>query len=280
MKRNTRMVRRHRARFSPQLSRGAIIGICVFAAVLLLLLIFRPREQLLNSPEVEVIQNRGVLHVGVLENSPGFSAGGQGLEVALAERLAYSIFPEADLKSDILIEFIPVTQQTVRPKLNVGEIDIAFAKVHNDGSDSYQYSGAYYTDPCILVVAKANKQADFSQQAIGVIQGTASQTRLSAYQKSTKAAFETVLYASYPDMIQAVRDGDVFAAAMPRTEALAHIANDESLTLHAHAKIGSIDYVAVSQSENGSLAILADMMIEQMQKDGSLQTLIEQNGLS
>jgi ABC-type amino acid transport substrate-binding protein len=72
------------------------------AALLLLILLLRPSAQLLNAPEIARAQRLGVLRVGVLSDAPGFcvlnGGGGDGLEIALAHRLAKKIFRTSTLK--------------------------------------------------------------------------------------------------------------------------------------------------------------------------------------
>lgn len=255
--------------------RTLIIAGGVLAVLLVLVLLLRPSAQLLSSAEVAVIKNRGVLRVGILENAPGFSSDGEGIEIAIAERLVAQIFQDTAMP-ETCIEWVSVTERTARPKLANGEIDVALAKLYADGSSSYAYSGAYYTDPCILLVSKDHANDPLTDQTIGVIQGSIAQTRLKAYNKNQKCNLGEALYASYPDLLWALEQGEIDAIALPRSYAGAYLS--DALVQHAQS-IGSVSYVAASTVENQALALLADMAIEQMQNDGTLNALFTQYGL-
>lgn len=67
------------------------IALCCAAGLVLLVLLaalLKPRTQLMNTPEIQRIRERGVLAVGVRDDMPLFAEGGEGFEIELAQKFA------------------------------------------------------------------------------------------------------------------------------------------------------------------------------------------------
>lgn len=241
--------------------------------VVLLLVLLRPSDQLLNMPELLRAQRLGVLRVGVRMDMPGFSENEDGLEVAIAREVAKRIFPE--LPPEVTLELTPVTAYTALPKLNSGEIDLAFAQIWST-DDTYAYSAPYYEDSVRLVCRKGDERAALSGGLLGMIKGSAAESAWKAYSENQDNSLQGVYYASYPDLVAALKAGKIsFIAAcgaqLPRLL-------EEGLSLH-ETTIGSVGYMAASYADSSAFAEMASEVIRDMEADGTLQTLIAQYGL-
>ncbi|HWR23645.1 MAG TPA: transporter substrate-binding domain-containing protein [Feifaniaceae bacterium] len=271
---------RRRGRYMAGLMQNRLRLLLVAAPVVivvLLLILLRPANQLLNTPELLRAQRLGVLRVGVRTDVPGFSENEDGLEVAIAREVARRVFPE--LPPEVALSLTPVTAYTALPKLNSGEIDLAFAQIWNTGNEDYAYSAPYYEDSVRLVCRSGDERASFAGSVVGMIEGSAAERVWKAYaQKQEYDSTEGFkYYASYPDLVAALKGGKIaFIAAcgaqLPRLL-------EEGLSLH-ETPIGSVGYVAASYADSSAFAMMAGEVIQDMKEDGTLQALIEQYGLN
>ncbi len=245
--------------------------------VALLLIFLRPANQLLNMPELLRAERLGVLRVGVRTDMPGFSYNEEGLEVSIAREVAKRIFPE--LSPEVTLELTPVTAYTALPKLNSGEIDLAFAQVWDTSDTQYAYSVPYYKDSVRLICRKGDERAALTGGLIGMIEGSAAEYVWKAYaQKQEYSSTEDFqYYASYPDLIAALKAGKITFIVACGAQ-LRQLVN-EGLSLH-ETEIGSVGYVAASYADSSGFAMMADAVIQDMEADGTLQTLISQYSLS
>ena len=89
------------------------IALCCAAGLVLLVLLaalLKPRTQLMNTPEIQRIRERGVLAVGVRDDMPLFAEGGEGFEIELAQKFAAYLLP--DTAGDAAAKLITVNGQT------------------------------------------------------------------------------------------------------------------------------------------------------------------------
>lgn len=243
--------------------------------VVLLLVLLRPANQLLNTPELLRAQRLGVIRVGVRMDMPGFSENEDGLEVAIAREVARRIFPE--LPPEVALELTSVTAYTAQPKLVSGEIDLAFAQIWNTATEGYAYSTPYYEDSVRLICRKGDERASLSAGLLGMIEGSAAESAWKAFSQKQDNSLQGVYYASYPDLVAALKSGKIaFIAAcgaqLPRLL-------EEGLSLH-ETPIGSVGYVAASYADSSAFAMMASEVIRDMEEDGTLQTLITRYGLN
>ena len=281
----------------------------LLAAVLVIVIgaiALRPETQIMNSVELVRARDRGTIYIGVRDDVPRFNEGGEGLEQELARMLAARILPDAEEP----YRFIECSSQTVSTKISDGSIDVAIALLPKGKSRSYAYSYSYYTDEVRIVTLKS----EFTSSApidltLGYVQGTPAGDVLTAYQKEVTAVkeqsffeklfkkpTETVVveeaknmelhkYGSYEELIDALMRGSVDGAVM----AGAYI--NKYFKVYAaeytgRAKyylndtvIGEVEYSFVSSSDEPAFMQLADIMIYEMEKDGSLAELLEKYGL-
>lgn len=273
-RRNRRRVR-HMAGLLQNRLRILLVAVPVVIVVLLLIFL-RPANQLLNMPELLRAQRLGVLRVGVRTDMPGFSYNEDGLEVAIARKVAERIFPE--LSPDVTLELTPVTAYTALPKLNSGDIDLAFAQIWKTSDTNYAYTAPYYRDSVRLVCRKGDERASLAGGLIGMIEGSAAEYAWKAYAQEQDYSLteDFQYYASYPDLVTALKTGKITFIVACGAQ-LPQLLN-EGLSLH-ETQIGSIGYVAASYADSSGFALIANTVIQDMEADGTLQALISEYGL-
>lgn len=272
---------------------AAIVALVLFAGIL------RPEVQLMNTAEMERISQRGVLTVGVLSDVPGFAENGQGLEIELAKRFAQHILPDTPV--DTAVRFVAVTGATASAKLSDGSIDVAIALMDSGMGSSFSYSYAYYTDSCNLIVNAGDERTQLEALSIGYVQNTAAARLLLGYKDAVSEAEEpglierilgdeneatppetvidTRAFASYPDLINALRRGNISAAAVSGVYCSKYALESEFEYNEYGALLGTVGYCIAASADEPALAQLADMFIYDLEKSGELDSMLEKYGL-
>jgi ABC-type amino acid transport substrate-binding protein len=221
------------------------IALCCAAGLVLLVLLaalLKPRTQLMNTPEIQRIRERGVLAVGVRDDMPLFAEGGEGFEIELAQKFAAYLLP--DTAGDAAAKLITVNGKTASTKLSDGTIDAAVALMPRGASSKYVYSYPYYTDTCSVLVKSGSETTPLNELVIGFVQGTAGETRLKKYidAHETKVertlidrlkgrtpelpadaiVFTTKAFASYPELFDALARGTVAGTAQDMRKIYLH----------------------------------------------------------
>ena len=252
----------------------------IVIALVLLILLLRPASQLLNAPEIARAKRLGVLRVGVLTNMPGFSVvdnngSGEGLEVSLAYAISKQIFPDMD--PQVAVELVAVNRYTAISHLKKGDVDVVFAMQRNTGSDLYTYSAPYFTDSVRLLCRAGTEHDALKAKSIGMIENSESAAAWIEYDQEHDAMLTAKYYASYPDLVTALRAGKVDYIAVPGAVVPGLLAS--GIAVH-DTSLGPAEYVAVSMAESPAFALLADLVIQQMRDSGELNALITQYGLT
>lgn len=268
------------------------------AALLAAILFLRPKNQLMNTAEMKRIVDRGVLVVGVRDDTPGFSLNGEGLEIELAERFAVYLLPNTEAGS--AAKLVTVSGQTAATKLQDGTIDIAIAMMQKGASSKYSYSYAYFTDTCIVAVRAGNESKPLEEMMIGCVQNTAGANVLKNYidEHETKVR-RTLLdrirgvtpelpanavtytkqnFASYPDMLIALSEGRIDGAVLTGVYAKRY---GGEFTFSVHKTVlGKVEYAITASADEPAIAQLADVFLYELRKSGELDELLEKYGLS
>lgn len=282
--------------------RGKPLRIALYsvAAIFLLVLaanIFRPRVQLENTAEVTRIHDQGVLSVGVMDDMPGFSENGEGIEIELAKLFAEYLLP--DTNPDAAVRFEIVTDKTAVTKLSDGSVDVVLALMRKGGSSRFSYSYPYYSDECLVAMRKNSKEAPLNEMLIGYVQDSASETALNNYISTHKTkveqsfidkllkrekelpddaiTFETKAFASYPDMLLALNNGRIDGAALAGVY-FNKYKSEYDLGVHS-STLGRIDYALACASDSPAIAQLADMLFYGLSESGELDELIKKYGI-
>jgi ABC-type amino acid transport substrate-binding protein len=247
----------------------------VILAVVLLAVLIKPEPQLMNSAEVSIVRDRGVLRVGVYDDMPGFSDKGYGLERDLAIMLAERILPD---RGEDAVEFVPVTDRTVQAKLDKGMIDVAIAQqIRFDNTSKYDYSVPYYTDTCSFVVLPGNENIDLAGKTVGTIQTCKASSLLKSAVSQGVMNVVQKNFASYPEMLDAIKNGTIDAALMRSAVTKKYVSTNE-LSFHKEL-FGRIDYAMAASLDSPALMQLANMMLDELKANGVLERMTLESGL-
>ena len=279
------------------------IVLSVLAAVIIVVLLFvflKPQKQLMKTPEVQRILNRGVLSVGIRDDMPSFAFDGEGFETELASKFAEFLLPDAH--GDTSVKFVTVSSKTTAAKLSDSTVDIVIALMPKDASVMYSYSYSYYTDECCMLVLPGNESRKPSEMLIGCVQQTPAEKALKKYTDERETKVKTSLsdkisgkepelppdavkfnikkFASYPDILNALYRGRIDGAVLSGAYMIKYRDDIEKygFTLH-NEKIGSIEYSITAREDESALAQLADMFIYELQQSGELDALLKKYGL-
>lgn len=249
-----------------------IVGAVVLLGIVLSL---RPSVQYIGAAEIQRIQRQGVLKVGILTDMPGFASKEQGLEVELALALGKRIFPELDPRA--AVELVPVNANTAIPKVDNETVDIAIAMQWAAKPDGYAYSIPYFADAVRLLCLPGRENAPLAQgQTVGLIGGSAARRAWEKFNTESELGLQAMEYISYQDMCIALSNGNVHYIALPAS----HVRLLEGWSFVQHMQsLGAAEYVCVAGLDKPALADLMSLVIEDMQRDGSMEALVQQYGL-
>lgn len=249
-------------------------------AVIILLLVGGTETQLMATPEVKTIEERGVLRVGIRRDMPGLN-GDDGLEQALARRIAERILPETDLENSL--QLVEVSTMTSSTKLNDGTVDMVIAMMSPSMAPSYYYSSSYYSDECILAVMSGTSSFALKNFTIGLIQdnalrNSAEDALVDAFvAENTSFVITKRAYPSYDDLITGLMKGEVGGVALTRL----HF--DQLKTQYdivpTSLSFGTVDYCVMTASDNSILADIAGMVINDLWESGEMYELHAKYGL-
>lgn len=271
--------------------RRIVIGAAIALAVLIIFLLGRVEPNAMNSAEVQTLQARGVLKVGVRSDMPGMGRDGEGLEYALGDELARRILPEIPAGNSV--RYIELNSMDVDAKMAEGQIDIAIAMMPaGSKSSQYDYSRPYYIDPCYFITSADTERLVLKGVSAGCVQNTPCDAMLDAYITEKSFANITKLsYASYPDMIEAVMHDRVDVALMPelyiqryKNETALNPASLIPYKLYdfrvSGVTPGSVEYAIACPVDTPAVSTLADLMLKEMIEDGTLKELYDEYGLT
>ena len=249
-------------------------------AVLVLLILGGTETQLMATPEVKTVQERGVLRVGIRMDMPGL-AGEEGLEAELARRIAARLLPEADPETSL--KLVEVTSMTGCTKLDDGTVDMVIGMMSPVMAPTYYYSSPYYSDQCILAVLSGTSSFALKNFTVGLIQNN--DLRISAETGLVDAFVEENrgfviskrTYPSYDDLINGLKKGEVGGVAL--TQLHFDQLKEQYDIVPTSLTFGSVDYCVMTATDNSTLAQIADMEIKELWESGEMRNLHSQYGL-
>ena len=265
---------------------AVVAGIVLFLVILIV--ISRPEPQLMASAEIQSVEARGILRVGVREGMIGLSSDGDGLEVALARALADRMLP--DISGESAVKLVTVTSATAGARLDDATVDVVFALLEKDASPQYLYSDAYYTDTARFVMPEGKGSDPLYNITVGCLQPTAwmtssdklpsaGQTLLDAYVTAHPSdGIKTRTFASYDDMLLALQSGEIGAAVM--TDLYLQKYSEGYAFSVSPTPLGSVDYAMACTTDCPAFVELFNLLLSEMNADGSLAALYAQYGLS
>ncbi len=266
---------------------GAVLALVLFAYSL------RAEPVLMNSAEIATIWDNGVLRVGVRTDMPKLAENGEGFEVALAKLLAARIMSASgDKNAAKSVELVEVNPMNVSAKLTDGSIDAAICLMPRGVYSGFAYSRAYCAEDIYFLTRPGEENKAIKGIKIGCIQ-SASNTDLYVPSGATYNALlsyieahpddglsakdSIVAYAAYGDLLDALSSGQVDVVALPSLLAEKYAAA-YSFGI-SPTRAGALSYAVACLAEESAIASVADMMLAEMEEDGTLDALRAQYGL-
>lgn len=232
--------------------------------------------------DVQAILDSGTLRVGVKSDVPNFglqdAATGEfeGMEIDLAYALAERIGLTADD-----VEFEPVTAKTRGPLLDNGQLDVVIATftIKPERLEQWNFSQPYYQDEVGLLVKKDSGiegLADLDGKTVGVAQGA---TTRDAVQVEADAAGITVNFlefATYPEINAALESGRIDAFSVDKSILSGYVTDDSVILPDGFSPQ---DYGIASKLGTDGLTQFINDMLDEMEANGEMDTLLEKWGL-
>ncbi len=233
------------------------------------------------APEIQAIKDRGVLKVGVKVDVPNFGYKDpktqkvDGYEIDLARAISKKILGEEK------IETTAVTAKTRGPLLDSGSVDLVIATftVTEERKKSYNFSDPYFTDGVRLMVKKDSgiqSLKDLDGKKIGVAQSATSKKAIQEEADKVGANINFLEYSTYPEIKAALDSGRVDCFSVDGSILFGYL--DDSTTILADS-FSPQDYGVASKMGNDELAKLVNETIDELQKSGELDKMIQKWGL-
>lgn len=249
------------------------------------------------SADVQAIVDRGVLKVGVKNAVKGFSfqdtLTGEytGLEDSLAEMIAEHL--------GVDVEFTTVTAATRGELLDSGDIDCVLATftITDERRKSWDFSTPYYTDYVSVLVEDASgikELADLKDKVVGVSSGSTSARALvqamieagvisgdgfdaDTFNADTwKDGISFRQYDDYPAISTALSAGEVNGFCVDKSILAIYKTDGRS---YIDAEFSPQEY-GIATKKGSDFSTLCDELVQGWLADGTVESLIKENGLS
>ena len=249
------------------------------------------------SADVQAIVDRGVLKVGVKNAVKGFSfqdtLTGEytGLEDSLAELIAEHL--------GVDVEFTTVTAATRGELLDSGDIDCVLATftITEERKQSWDFTTPYYTDYVSVLVedsAGIKELADLKDKVVGVSSGSTSARALvkemidegiiedTGFDAETfnadtwKDGVSFRQYDDYPAISTALSAGEVDGFCVDKSILAIYKTDGRS---YVDAEFSPQEY-GIATKKGSDFSALCDELVQGWLADGTVESLIKENGLS
>lgn len=224
---------------------------------------------------VAEIQERGVLHFGTEDSAVGFgylnpeTGEYEGLEADLGRLIAEELGVE--------VEFTAVVTNTRGPLIDSGDVDMVAATftITDERKESYDFTDPYYVDAqSVLVNADSGLTTidDFDGKKIAMSAGGTEKDSIS---ELTDANIEFVEYADFSEAKLALTAGTVDGFAADSSILQSYV--DDS-TAFIDTKFSPQPY-GIATKKGSDLSDYVNALVQQWVEDGTIDQLIEQNGI-
>ena len=232
--------------------------------------------------QIQAIQERGILRVGVKVDVPNFgylnpeTKEMEGMEIDLARAIAYAI-----LGDETAVKFVGLTAETRGPLLDNGEVDIVIATftITEERKELFNFTEPYYVDQIGFLVRKDSgltRIDDMDGRTIGVAQAGTGQQALLDECESRGIEVNCIAFASYPEIKAALLDGQVDAFVVDKSILSGYV---DSQTMVIDEGFKPQNYGIAIALYNNNLARYLDSLLKQMKTDGTIDTLFEKWGV-
>ena len=205
----------------------------------------------------------------------------EGFEKDVADEIVSRLFGD-----DILVNYTLVNTETRSAYLRRGDADMSLGAAADMDEKGITYSATYFSEGSAFLVIEENikRMEELSGGRIAVVYGTMhaqksedneddkDATLMSDYLKILEIEAEVKEYASYPEAIQALRDGFVSAVCASET-ALTQFGMTGMLLLPE--RFMPSDYRVCISNSLGLFSEAVDDAIAAMKQDGTLGALVQ-----
>jgi len=264
---------------------GAAIVLAVF--VILSVILSATGHEVKKQSAVNNMKSTGLINIGLRgdigklctynEDTGKF----EGFEKDVADEIVSRLFG-----SDVFVNYVVVNSETRGAYLRNGDIDIGFGAATNMKEKGIIYSSSYFSDGSGFLVIEDNKKSmgAISGGTVGIVQDTMhalesekkdhekGATLMSDYLKILEIEAAVKIYASYPEAIQALRDGFVDAVCASETM-LTRFGMTGMLLLPE--RFMPSDYRICAASTQSLFVEALDDTIAAMKQDGTLDALMK-----
>ena len=205
----------------------------------------------------------------------------EGFEKDIADELTARLFDD-----QIIINYIEVNSRTKDAMLRRGDIDIALAATVERSTSGICYTSSYYTDACAFMVVEGSMtdMRGLVQGVVALVDGTPQVretdeeiTVIEEYFQSLRMDTQIKIYASYPEAISALQSG--FVDGICASEIMLRLFGVHGMVILPERFLPNNYCVGVSENL-GTFCEVVDDVIDQMRRDGTIDTLISKWNLT
>ena len=257
--------------------------------------------------KLAAIKSRGHLNAGVKKDVPGYgyydTAKGrfEGMEVDLCYQIAAAVFGVSykDARAQELVEFTDVTPKTRGPLIDNGQLDVVAATytITDERKKSWDFTTPYYTDYVSVLVEDSNGIKDLAglkDKVVGVSSGSTSARALvkamidagvldganfdaDTFNVDTwKEGISFRQYDDYPAISTALSANEIQGFCVDKSILAIYKTDGRS---YVDAEFSPQEY-GVATKKGSDFSTLCDELVQGWLADGTVESLIKENGLS
>lgn len=235
-------------------------------------------EQYMDTSDIQTIQNRGVLRVGVKVDVPNFgfydpdTREMQGMEIDLARQLAYDLFGDGNA-----VSFQGVTAQTRGALVDNDEVDMVIATftIKEERKKLWNFSEPYFIDEIAFLAKRSSHFTtieDLNNKRIGVAQSATTKDALQEKADELGITFIFKEYSGYPDLKLALTADRIDAFCVDKSILFGYV--DENTEILDYG-FNPQEYGIATKKTKSDLANYINAFLEAKKADGTMQTIFE-----
>jgi putative glutamine transport system substrate-binding protein len=262
--------------------------VAVIAIVVIVLIVSSNKEAAEKQSAVNDVVRTGVVNIGLRGDIGALcsydekTATYSGLEKDIADELVKRLFPDG-----ILVNTVEVNSETKDAMLQQGTLDISLGASVKGSASGIKYTDSYYSDGTAFLVMEGSMTSEdgLAGGKIAVVQGTypavkqkkdSKLTNLDAYLTEHNIGAFVKVYASFPEAVDALRDGFVKGVC----------ANEINLKLYGKTgmlilpeRFMPVNYCVEVRDDLGVFYDAVNDAIGDMKRDGTMDDLIAKYSL-
>lgn len=235
-------------------------------------------EQYMDTTDLQDIQKRGVLRVGVKVDVPNFgfydpdTREMQGMEIDLARQIAYDIFGDGNA-----VSFQGVTAQTRGALVDNDEVDMVIATftIKEERKKLWNFSEPYFVDEIAFLSKRSDHFTtieDLDGKRIGVAQSATTKDALQEKAEELGISFIFNEYSGYPDLKLALTANRIDAFCVDKSILFGYV--DENTEILDYG-FNPQEYGIATKKTKTGLADYINAFLAAKKEDGTMQTIFE-----